>query len=402
LSTQRILIVGSGFAGMWAALAAARLLDQNRVSSNAVEIAVVSPEPRLHIRPRLYENDVTHLSVSLVDVFGVADVQYIQGSVDQIDVEASRVTINSGGHALNKLSYDRLVLASGSAVRDCGIPGLAQHGHNVDQLASALRLQRHIQSLGDIPDSVARNCFVVAGGGYTGIETAAELPARVRLVLGPRAKIEVIVLDKAAIIGPELGEGARRIVEEAFSSLGVRTRLKTSLISVEADSIEVSGGERIATKTLIWTAGMRASSLTMGIPGDRDHLGRLHVDSELRVRPSRKLFAAGDVALAASDEQGHYALMSCQHAMQLGRTAGNNAAADLLGLPATRYSQPKYITCLDLGPWGAVLTRGWERTVTQVGREAKAIKQHINMQRIYPPRAIRAEALAAADPHQPA
>lgn len=81
--------------------------------------------------------------------------------------------------------------------------------------------------------------------------------------------------------------------------------------------------------------------------------------------------------------------MSCQHAMNLGRSAGHNVAADLLGHPTRPYRQPKYVTCLDLGPWGAVYTEGWDRQVKMKGAEAKRLKNRINTERIYPPRAGR-------------
>jgi NADH dehydrogenase len=86
--------------------------------------------------------------------------------------------------------------------------------------------------------------------------------------------------------------------------------------------------------------------------------------------------------------------------MNLGRSAGHNVAADLLGLAPIPYSQPKYVTCLDLGPWGAVYTEGWEREVRLVGADAKKLKSQINSEWIYPPSADRAEALAAADPNR--
>lgn len=101
---------------------------------------------------------------------------------------------------------------------------------------------------------------------------------------------------------------------------------------------------------------------------------------------------------AQTDESGHRTLMSCQHAMPLGRIAGNNAMADLLGVPATAYAQPRYVTCLDLGPWGAVLTHGWQREVKLAGAEAKALKRQINRQWIYPPLAHRGTAFAMAEP----
>ena len=80
-----------------------------------------------------------------------------------------------------------------------------------------------------------------------------------------------------------------------------------------------------------------------------------------------------------------------------GRSAGDNAVADLLGQPLRPYSQPGYVTCLDLGSWGAVLTQGWDRQVLMTGAEAKAIKRQINEALIYPPTS-RAAALVAADP----
>lgn len=110
------------------------------------------------------------------------------------------------------------------------------------------------------------------------------------------------------------------------------------------------------------------------------------------------MFTRRYVACAATDEEGNHTLMSCQHAMNLGRSAGHNAVADLLGLAQIPYSQPKYVTCLDLGPWGAVYTEGWNREVKMQGKDAKQLKHQINSEWIYPPQADRAQALAAADP----
>jgi NADH dehydrogenase len=110
------------------------------------------------------------------------------------------------------------------------------------------------------------------------------------------------------------------------------------------------------------------------------------------------IFAAGDVALAATDDSGHHAMMSCQHAIDMGRYAGHNIAADLLGLRTKPYQQPFYVTCLDLGGWGAVYTEGWDRQVKMAGADAKELKIKINTQWIYPPVAERAALFEAADP----
>jgi NADH dehydrogenase len=90
--------------------------------------------------------------------------------------------------------------------------------------------------------------------------------------------------------------------------------------------------------------------------------------------------------------------MSCQHAQSLGRVAGHNAAAELVGLPLHPYSQPKYVTCLDIGPWGALYTEGWDRQVRLTREAGKAQKREINTTWIYPPAADRKAAFAVANP----
>lgn len=124
-------------------------------------------------------------------------------------------------------------------------------------------------------------------------------------------------------------------------------------------------------------------------PGERESLGRLHVDGNLQVIGQPDIFATGDVAYVATDEEGNHALMTCQHAIVLGRHAGNNAAAQILRVAPIAYRQPKYVTCLDLGVWGAVYSEGWDRQVKLTGEEAKALKTQINTVWIYPPAANR-------------
>ena len=235
-----------------------------------------------------------------------------------------------------KLSYDRLVVATGSRLFRPNIPGLAEHGFSVDRLKDA--------------------------------------------------------------IAPDMGEGPRPVIEEAMRKLGVETRLGAGVASLDKSGVTLSNGEHIETETVIWAAGIRAAPLTQQIPAERDNFGRLLVDRDLRVPGIAGVFATGDAARAACDDDGNYALMSCQHATRMGAFAGNNAAAELLGVSTKPYHQKSYVTCLDLGEAGALFTRGWDRKVEMVGDVAKKTKQEINTVWIYPPRAERAAALASADP----
>jgi NADH dehydrogenase len=114
------------------------------------------------------------------------------------------------------------------------------------------------------------------------------------------------------------------------------------------------------------------------------------------VRGLSDVYAAGDVARAIADFEGHVAPMSCQCAIPMGESAGANAAADLLGADATPFSYPSYVTCLDLGEAGALFMQGWDREVRLTGFWGKLMKETINRRLIYPPRAGHASRPAAS------
>ncbi len=395
--TQKIVVAGSGFAGMWAALAAARAVSMAGKESD-IAIAVVSPKPELHIRPRFYETAFDEMAPDIGPLFDAVGVEHVPGWVEAIRPEARQLEVRSPDDERVVLPYDRFVLAVGSTVFLPEIPGLQEHAFNVDQLSSAVALDEHLHSLAERPESPSRNTVVIAGGGFTGIETAADMPKRLRAILGDDTALRVVLLERAQEIGPDLGPGPRPYIEEALASEAVEVMMSTAAVSVDADGVTTASGERIPAQTVVWTAGLRAHPLAAQIPGEHDSLGRVHVDRELRAKGAGEVFVAGDTALAATDDLGNTALMSCQHALSLGRYAGHNAAADLLGQPLLPYSQPKYVTCLDLGPWGAVYSEGWEREVKMVREDAKALKRSINTEWIYPPKPDRETALAAADP----
>ncbi|MFK4727343.1 NADH dehydrogenase [Bradyrhizobium niftali] len=395
---MRLVIIGAGFAGMYAALSAARLRDIHGVLPEEFEIALVAPEPTLVMRPRLYEPKPETLTAPLLDVLKAIDVVYVQGSAETIDTKSRMVQIATGKGAQKSLSYDRLVVATGSQLFRPNIPGLAEHGFSVDSLDDAVALDKHLHSLPNRPAVNGRDTVVVSGGGFTGIEVATEMPARLRGILDKNAKPRVIIVDRNPAIAPAMGEGPRPVIEAALRRLGVETRLGASVTSLDESGVTLSSSEHIESETMIWAAGIRAAPLTQQIPAERDSFGRLLVDRCLSVPSVVGVFATGDAARAACDDVGNYALMSCQHATRMGAFAGNNAAAELLGVPTKPYHQAGYVTCLDLGEAGALFTRGWEREVTMVGDVAKKTKREINTVWIYPPRPIRAAALASADP----
>jgi len=396
--SQRILIVGAGFAGVWGALGAARVLDGAGVRNSDVEVTLISPKPELQIRPRLYEREPQRMVAPLLPLLDAVGVHFVEGSVDQISVHDKRVSVVSADGLKHSLAYDRLLLTSGSTLSRPPVPGLKEFAFSVDCIEDAVALDRELAALAKLPDSPARNTVAVVGCGFTGIEVATELPKRLLELFGAGAAVRVVVIGSQDDVGPDLGPNPRPFVSEAFESLGVETVLGSAAVSVDVDGVRTAAGAHIEARTVIWAGGMRASSLTAQVSSNLDSLGRVHVTRDLRVADAPQVFVAGDVARARTDDDGHDALMSCQHAIVMGQFGGHNVAADLIGIPTLEYKQPFYATCLDLGEWGAVYSEGWDRQIKLTHAEGKARKQLINTQWIYPPAPNRTEALAAGNP----
>ncbi len=378
---SRILVLGGGFAGLWSALSAARARQEFGAEC---EIVLVNDTPFHSIRVRNYEADLSDTRVPLDEVLGPVGVRRIEAEVTAIDVARRRVACGN-----ETVSYDRLVFALGSRLARPSIPGLAQHGFDVDTHAGAMRLNAHIAALGNRPVSTV----LVVGGGLTGIEAAAEMPGKLRSagVGSPR----VILADHASRIGSDMGEGAVPVIEQALEALGVERRGGVSVVAIDADGVTLDGGERIAADAVVWCAGMRANALSAAFPVERDRAGRLPVEPTLKVKGLAAEFAAGDVAWFLIDGT-HPCVMSCQHGRPMGRFAGHNAVCDLLGKPMLPLAIGWYTTILDLGPWGALYTEGWDRKVVSTGMAAKQTKEIINRRRIYPPRSGDRQALLDA------
>jgi NADH dehydrogenase len=389
---SEIVVLGAGFAGLWAALGAARRRAELGVADGDMPITVISAQPYHDIRVRNYESDLTPCRVPLRRVLDPAGVGHLAADIVAIDARSRTVATSAGARG-----YDRLVVALGSRVAKPDIPGLPEFGFDVDTYDGAMRLQRHLAALAAHPETPSANAVVVVGAGLTGIETACELPTQLA-ALFPGAAPRVVLLDHNPLVGSDMGSSARPVIEAALEANGVHSRLGVRVMAVTEGGVQLSTGEVLAASTVVWCAGMRANPLAADLGVERDRLGRLPVDDYLRVVGVPDIFAAGDVAVARMDDE-HLSVMSCQHGRPMGRFAGYNVVSDLLGEPLLSLRIPWYVTVLDLGLAGAVYTEGWDRQVVATGADAKSTKRTINCERIYPPlNGDRDAILAAAAP----
>jgi NADH:quinone reductase (non-electrogenic) len=185
---SHVLIVGGGFAGVWSAASAAKLRRECGATDADLSITVVNAGDDLVIRPRLYESAPHTMRVPLDQVLGPIGVQRLTATVTGIDTVAKTATAVSRDGRSSDISYDRLVLASGSQVVQPKVPG-AGHMFDVDTLAGAARLDSHLHRLPERNTSAGQYTVVVVGAGFTGLEIATELTRRLREIADSRATV---------------------------------------------------------------------------------------------------------------------------------------------------------------------------------------------------------------------
>lgn len=355
---------------MYAAIAAAR------AGQGQLKVALASPSTNLVLRPRLYQSPSPTMAPPLKPVLEAAGVAMIPA--DLVGRDGSTAVFSDR----QNVTFGRIVIATGSRMRTPALPGV-DLTQSIDDLPSAERFHEALRRLSsETPPAIA-----IVGAGFSGIELALEMRTRLAAIQDAdwAAAAEVTLIDRHEEVGCDLGPHPRPYILEALRQERVVLRLGTVLAVIERERLRLVGGEAIRSDVTVLCTGLEARPTHHLAHGRRDELGRLVLDRKLQpIEGDTQTFVAGDAGVADTGD-GHPTLMSCQHAMTTGRFAGENAARSLLGPDLIPYSQPRYVTCLDLGPGRAVLTEGWSRTIISTGVDAKAVKRRINEVHIAPP-----------------
>src|SRR5262249_2465886 len=161
------------------------------------------------------------------------------------DTKRNSIAFTGPDGARGTLAYDRLVLATGSLGFRPNIPGLAEHAFGVEQMDEAIKLDKHIHALAKRPASKVRDTVGVGGGGFTGIETATEMPERLRAILGRGANIRVVIVERNEVIAPQTGDNPRPVIAKAIRDCGVEIILGVGVTSVDEGGVTLSNGQRI-------------------------------------------------------------------------------------------------------------------------------------------------------------
>jgi NADH:ubiquinone reductase (H+-translocating) len=335
-----VLIAGGGFGGFYAA----RTLERALPASSA-RITLVSDVNFLLYTPLLPGAaagtlEPRHVVVPLREQ--LARTELLLGQVLGADPPAGLLAVSSPDGERQRLRYDQLIVALGSVSRMPPIPGLAEHAIGFKTLTDAIALRNRIISMlesaeaaADAPTRTEYLTFVFVGAGYAGVEGLAELQDFMADVihLYPRSKalgMRWVLIEAQDRVMPEIAPHLATFAERELRHRGVETKTSTTIAAVGDRSVQLGDASSIATRTVVWTAGVRPHPVvsSLGLPLTAN--GRIEVDRSMRVPGHPGVWAIGDAAAVPDPARpGQPCPPTAQHAIRQGRLVARNVAAEL-------------------------------------------------------------------------
>ena len=358
----RVVIVGAGFGGLRAARTLARA---------PVDVLLLDKNNYHLFQPLLYQVAVGALPPAEI-AYPIRSILRKQRNLEfrVVSVLGFDLTRRVLSTSQGDIPYDHLIVASGAATNTFGVPGVAEHGFELKGLPSALRLRNHLMRCFETAiattDQAERRAFLtiaVAGGGPTGVEVAGAVSELLRRVLTrdyraiPRGEISVVLLESGTRILPSMSERLSRAAAVSLTALGVDVRTGATVSGFDGNTLRLADGGRLAARTLVWAAGVKASPLTRTLAVPLHASGRVIVEPTLEVKGHPDIYAVGDAAYL--ETPAGPVPMLAPPAMQMGSCAARNVMHKVAGEPlqAFRYKDP-----------GTMATIGRSAAVAELGR----------------------------------
>jgi NADH dehydrogenase len=344
---KRIVIIGGGFAGM----KTAESLEHQFLRDRSVSITLISETNALLFTPMLAEVagsslEPSHISTPLRS--SLPRTNFVRAIVESVDLEKQRVklaaTPSSNEGAPREIPYDQLVLALGAVSNYLGMADVQKHALDFKSLLDAIRVRNRVIEMFERADSEANPevrrrllTFVIAGGGFAGVELAGALNDFGRGILAdyPNLRPEdfkVILVHSRDHILPELSESLGRYAQEKMAARGVIFRLNARLTNFQPGFVTLSDGE-IPAETLVWTAGTSPNPLLRNLPVQRDKRGAVIVETTLAIKDHPGVWALGDCAAVVDGVTGKPCPPTAQFAIREAPVLAKNIRASLEGGP---------------------------------------------------------------------
>ncbi|MGW0909183.1 NAD(P)/FAD-dependent oxidoreductase [Streptomyces sp. NPDC002853] len=330
MQQHRIVVIGAGYTG---ATAAGRLA--RRLRREDVAITLVNPEPDFVERVRMHQltvgQDLRPRPFS--EMFADTGVELRLAKVTAVDVDRKTVSVSDAQGAA-ELEYDTLVYAVGSGWNAQGVPGTAEHAHEIASRPGALRLRERLAGL-DAGQSV-----VVVGGGLTGLEAATEIAEA-------RPDLDVALAARGGL-GDWLSPKGREHVRKVFAGLGITAYEQAAVTGVEADQVTTADGEVIPAAVTVWTTGFAVHPIAEATALEVNDTGQIVVDRSMRSVSHPDVYAIGDAAEAMGP--GDKPLrMSCATGTPMAWQAADAIAARLTGQKVPKTPMRYFNQCISLG-----------------------------------------------------
>ncbi|NWF27178.1 FAD-dependent oxidoreductase [Streptomyces sp. PKU-EA00015] len=329
---HRIVVLGAGYTG---AVAAGRLA--RRLHRADVTITLVNPEPDFVERVRLHQiaagQDLTPRPFG--EMFAGTGVELKLAQVTAVDVDSRTVTVTApSGPEREELAYDTLVYALGSGWNDGGVPGTAEHAHDVSSRPGALRLRDRLATLD------AGRPVVVVGGGLTGLEAATEIAEA-------RPDLDVALAARGAL-GDWLSHKGRGHLQKVVDKLGITVHESAAVTAVEADRVTTADGRSIPAEVTVWTTGFAVHPIARATTLEVTERSQIVVDSTMRSVSHPDVYAVGDAAMAIGPNDKPLR-MSCASGVPMAWQAADAIAARLAGTKVPHVSIRYFQQCISLG-----------------------------------------------------
>lgn len=347
----RVVILGGGFAGLFTAIE----LEKRWPRDIPLELTLVSRDNHMLFTPMLHEVaasdvDITHVVNPVRKLLKKA--AFFAGEVESISLADRSVTVcHVGGGHRHDLMFDHVVLALGSVTNFFGLPGLAEGALTMKSLGDAITIRNRAIQLLEEADFECKAAdrhdlltFVVAGGGFAGVETAAALNDFLRdaLEFYPHLQPEhlrTILVHPGAVLLPELDPRLGEYAGQELVRQGLEVQLNTKVTGMTPEGIMLGDGTLISSLTLIWTAGTAANPALGMLPCDKGR-GRVRVDATLAVPGFPGVWALGDCAAIPDPETGTQQPPTAQHAIREAKVAAGNIIAQVTGRPLKPFRFP--------------------------------------------------------------
>jgi NADH dehydrogenase len=343
MTTKKILILGGGFGGIYAALKLEKLMARQP----ELEVTLVTRENYFLFTPMLPEVAAGDLELNtIVNPLRklLKRVKTFVGTIEAFDLEGRRVAVSHGldGHS-HELSYDQLILALGADTNFFNLPGVEDCCITLKTLGDAVTIRNqlitHLEEANSECAAGERQpllTFIVAGGGFAGVETLGGINDFVREAIRfyPNLRPEYlrfILVTPDEVILPELNRRLGAYAQRKLAARGVEIITHTKVSAMRHGVVELTNGDRIPANTLIWTAGTAPNPLVARLPLPNRN-GRVAVDECLAVQGWPGVWAVGDCA-SVSDPKGGFYPPTAQHALREGAIVARNVAATLYGRP---------------------------------------------------------------------